>query len=314
MKSEMEQKTCKQDKVEMTLEEAADLFHKSYPALEPNSCSRNVGNKFQREMRFLPYTLSELTKYIIYGNLKGDYSSGEVYSIRKKKDKIEVSSHKIQEIEDKKDKRILLIDYLYRNKKESLFTPSFAIYDNPNITPDNCIKSLIHSWNSSDNGKKLFELSEDGRATLEEISKFPIWNAQEDYKKFLKFIYGEKNLSFSWRIRIVDSEQINKYNGLFTTCLSTDKEYKFLLGKSLVGMDDNLIGKKREWPKPLFQRIDSEKSSQLILIGNINIQKKHNSLESYLIKEYVQPKNIGNGVIVMNEDRIPKYLKRTLGL
>jgi len=79
-------------------------------------------------------------------------------------------------------------------------------------------------------------------------------------------------------------------------------------------MDDNLIGKKREWPKPLFQRIDSEKSSQLILIGNINIQKKHNSLESYLIKEYVQPKNIGNGVIVMNEDRIPKYLKRTLGL
>ncbi len=38
------------------------------------------------------------------------------------------------------------------------------------------------------------------------------------------------------------------------------------------------------------------------------------SLENQILRDLVQPQNLGNGVIVMNEDRSPKYLKRTLGL
>lgn len=38
------------------------------------------------------------------------------------------------------------------------------------------------------------------------------------------------------------------------------------------------------------------------------------SLEQYLMDSVIKPKSLGNGIVVMNEDRIPKYLKRTLGL
>ncbi|MFH1636878.1 MAG: hypothetical protein ABIB71_00460 [Candidatus Woesearchaeota archaeon] len=38
------------------------------------------------------------------------------------------------------------------------------------------------------------------------------------------------------------------------------------------------------------------------------------SLENQIMNDIIQPRNLGNGVVVMNEDRIPKYLKRTLGL
>ncbi|MDP3026190.1 MAG: hypothetical protein Q8N63_00655 [Nanoarchaeota archaeon] len=38
------------------------------------------------------------------------------------------------------------------------------------------------------------------------------------------------------------------------------------------------------------------------------------SLENQIMNEIIRPKNIGNGVVVMNQNRIPKYLQRTLGL
>ncbi len=38
------------------------------------------------------------------------------------------------------------------------------------------------------------------------------------------------------------------------------------------------------------------------------------SLENQIMNDIVQPRSLGNGVVIMNEDRIPKYLKRTLGL
>jgi hypothetical protein len=38
------------------------------------------------------------------------------------------------------------------------------------------------------------------------------------------------------------------------------------------------------------------------------------SLENQILRDLVKPKSIGNGVVVMNEDRIPKYLKRRLRL
>jgi len=42
--------------------------------------------------------------------------------------------------------------------------------------------------------------------------------------------------------------------------------------------------------------------------------KGFNSFEHRIFEEYVKPRDLENGVIVMNKDRIPKYLKRTLGL
>jgi hypothetical protein len=319
----MNEERYKQTQVEMTLEEAADLFHKGYSALARDNPCRNTASRFQRELHFIPDDLSELVRYIVsenIDNLSGrSYSSGKVYVARKRKGKIEIFRPEIDEIKDKKGKRNLIIDTLFESRKgvtkDGCYTPSFAVYANPYLSGIRDPNELC--------GKKLFELEEDGRATQKEISELPIWDKPEDYEKFLEFVYGVEGIPSDWRISVVNQEDTNKRPKLFTTCLNTDKNYVHIMdGKGYVNhipFDiDMLMGEKKvysePWPKPILQRIDSEESGKLLLRGDVRIPKEYDILEGYLMDRYVQQEDLSDGIVVMNKDRIPKYLKRRLRL
>jgi hypothetical protein len=63
-------------------------------------------------------------------------------------------------------------------------------------------------------------------------------------------------------------------------------------------------------PRTLYTATISEASPEQQIV----IRYSGEPLETALIRNYVKPTNVGNGIITMSADRIPLYLQRVLGL
>lgn len=306
-KMKMTEEKTKKVEVEMTLEEASELFDKAFRWQEDrynggiwqNKLNPAHWTNFFRTYEFSPQTLSTLADYLTRPDIlengksfsnENRYSSGDLFIARKKKGKIEFVE--VVEIEE---------DFWKGGKSRKFRTNglfgsklAYFIYTNKDFLDlDKLAENHSGTWRDI----KKFELPENGAVTLQDASNLPIWENKADYEKFIRAVYGDKSIDERLKqghlFYLIDShDKIGKKWDLVTTGIS-----------NWYCLDAN----------QLFQSLDG--SGQSILRGTIQIPPyPKNNLEGHLIRNYVQPQNIGNGVVVMNEDRIPKYLKRMLGL
>jgi len=303
----MTEEKIRQIEVEMTLEEASELYDKAFRWQEDridggiwqNKLNSAHWTNFFRKYEFSPQTLSALANYLAKpeilekGRLTFDkerYSSGDLFIARKKKGKIEFVE--VIEIEESFWKR----ENSRRFRTNGLFGSKLAyfVYDSKDFLNLNKLAE-DHSGNWRD--IKKFELPDNGAVTLQDVSNLPIWENKEDYEKFIRIVYGDKSV-----------DEKLKQTDLFYLVDAHDK-----IGKAWTLLTTGISNGHYLDTNQLFQSLDE--SRQSILRGTIKIPSSpKNNLEGHLIRDYVQPQNLGNGVIVMNEDRIPKYLKRTLGV
>ena len=301
----MNEEKTRQVEVEMTLEEASELFDKAFEWKEeewsPNARITFPAHwtNFFRKYEFSPQTLSTLADYLAKPDIlekgkltfnKNRYSSGDLFIARKKKGKIEFVEVVYIEEDFWKggNSRRFRTNGLFGSKL------AYFVYDSKDFLN---LNKLAEYHSATWRDIKKFELPENGAVTLQDASNIPIWENKEDYEKFIRAVYGDKSIDERLKqgdlFYLFDShEKIGKTWSLVTTGIS-----------NWYCLDAN----------QLFQSLDE--SGQSILKGTIQIPSyPKNNLEMHLMRDYVQPQNLGNGIILMNEDRIPKYLKRSLGL
>jgi hypothetical protein len=302
------------EEFEMTLAEASELYNRkiSLRDYKGENLKVNQGKPlfevFGSRYHFNPFELSELAERLSVPKSRRDegkiYISGRLYIARENGGKIEIRP--IRWLKEQDWKRVpegfLEHPSLIEGENTRVIAPTIFPYLeclNLDIVADHL--------NADING---FTLS--GRTvSLEEMSRIPLWKKPEDCEAFIRKIYG--------------SEQIDK------KLRAGERFYAFSDCPSALNKDWTLVTpslSNTRWGEgwaPLFRNISSKedhcntacKLEDLRLWGTATIPREYYlgsfSFDACILQDYVQPKDIGNGVIAMSSDRIPKYLKRRLG-
>lgn len=295
----------KNQTIDMTIEEAAELYNRGLVRQRRERTGESYfceQSNLLNPLGMMPFSLSEISCSILSEEMppikgKDRYTSGRVYLARKNKDKLEFVSVKVIRPKDWKGdapEGHFIYGWTCGSKDENRWEDGPVIYQL--FGKDNLDLKKVAEYNPSYERRErrsVFEIEE--KATLDDISRLPVWDNLEDYEKFMREVYGNENIDR--RLRKGEKFYV-VYPG------KIDSQWQLLLGcLSSIRWCDT------------YQYIFCEPRPDLTLrIGvHPNKKKRDTTVERYLLEEYVQPQNLGNGVIVMNEDRIPKYLKRILG-
>lgn len=288
------------DTVEMNVEEAVDLHDRSW--LKEDS-GMYVNNLFTYNYSFAPFNLSRLISSFDYKEKEAEcyvgsrnegkyfYTSGDIYIVRKNNDRIEIKL--IHGIRDD-----------YWNKKTPRKILSYGPHSAKNVKIFELLSQRDH-LNLEEKAplfEKSFFIPGDGKGTLAEISALPLWDDLKDYEIFLNAVYGkeqvQEKLKNGERFDILHGAKEISNKWIFVIACLSPKRYTMCYNAPLSLLNNPPIGN----------------FSDYILKGEIGHSERWSNLYMSLLHDYADPKRLGNGVIVMSEDRIPKYLKRYLCL
>jgi hypothetical protein len=301
------------EEVQMSLAEASDLFDKAwYTRLDQNGRPITYGPDYNKPAKvnfinnfyqFKPYSLSDLAKALSSlkkETLASHYSSGRVYAARKIKNGVEIRPVKWIH-RDYWNKGSPMNEFLNGNILTDNGKSQIAVYEIFSNQDYLNLEKAAESWDWD-----TIKISGE-KTTLAEISNLSIWEDKMDYETFLRNIYGaeeiENYLRGGQKFYVTDPHNpLSDKWSLVTTALT--------LGRWCI---DDI---------PIFRGLKPTKKSEDIskfgLIGKVNVPTSWEyggaSLEGCLLKDYAKPQFLENGIVLLNQDRIPLYIKRKLGL
>jgi hypothetical protein len=296
------------EEVEMTLAEAIDLQELGWRQGIENRIQSRPYNLFSEVFQFRPHNFTE----ILSRNSQNPdrYTNGRLFLARKKSGRIEIAPAFMSSGEQSwKIKKEVFRSNLYNNYldapgmggRRGAYTHIFY-----NFLTD-LSTSLFAPYSSALNITRAIDI--DGMATIAEIGALPVFE-EGDYERFWRTTSPEgfeEMQRTGKRIRIIDPKTLNKgwnfvipllTRHLFFTAISRINE-EYLDQLTLSGTLSSL--REKEQDDPIFRKYWH------------HVTPIRTTLDGELFQAYVQPKDIGNGVIAMSSDRIPKYLKRRLG-
>lgn len=290
--------------VEMSMEEAVDLHDKAL-------CE--IGTKFEHSFfttryKFVPLGLSDLMLvdcdppfYLEDG--KNFFTDGNVYIARKSNDKIEV-----KRLNHTRTEEVIWRSSLIKKARE-LFSNGPGISGIKMYQLFSRLDQISFEKIPGHCFCDSFSISAEGECTLDEIAVIPIWNKPGDYELFLRKTYGDEAVQEKLRKGekfefLAGAKEISHNWEIITACISPHYPRSY-------PMYNNIPFKRMQNLTGSFQH---HIVKGMITIEQKHSDEKHNTLVGNMLADYVKPSRIESGVLVMNMDRIPMYLKRQLGI
>lgn len=293
--------------VEMSVAEAVDLHERAWIKIRQTEGS----NFFKSTYHFKPFCLSELIARIDYARAdkyydeagENYYTDGNLYVARK--------NENADTIEIKKIQHVFANNWDFAPRKVSMRgSTRDGSYDSVKIYQLFAqIERLNLESATNYSGSHSFFIPADGKANLEQISNLPIWDKKEDYEVFLNSLYGKEKI----HEKLKSGEKFDLFEG--------SKKVSNIWKIIIAGLSFKRYNMSYNAPFKLLDETfhGNGKFTSYFMLGQIEVERKWgnertNNLHKKIIEDYVQPKNLGNGIIVLSEDRIPKYLRRILGI
>jgi hypothetical protein len=308
----VEQTKTKIEEVEMTLAEAVEMHELGWRQKLDYRNRLRPYNLFSEVFQFRPHSFNELVSQPTQKN--GNNTNGRLFLARKRHGKIEIVPARLMTDMHKAE--------TWKRRKDFFQSRLFSNYTDGGIGGENGNYAHVFYTVLNDLSPDLFvpcsldsvkTIANDGTATIDEIGSLPLFE-KGDYERFWRDNYPggiEEVEQRGGRIKVIEPQTLSwGWNFVIPALASNHLFYRAIPRKKESASYDpcnlNLSGTfsslgERDLDDPVFREYWQHATP------------RGSTLDGELLQAYASPKDLGNGILAMSLDRIPKYLKRRLG-